>query len=116
MSHSGHESHHEEDTRFGGLNFKTYLTGFLASVVLTVIPFSAVAFGWFSFGTTVAVVAVTAVIQIIVHLFCFLHLDFSKEHAWNSGSAAFTALILAVLVGGTLWLMYSLEMRTMIGN
>ncbi|RJS91668.1 cytochrome o ubiquinol oxidase subunit IV [Salinisphaera sp. Q1T1-3] len=115
MSHSVDESHHD-DTRLGGLNFKTYVTGFVLSLVLTAIPFAAVAFGWFGMGATLAVVAVTAVVQILVHLFFFLHLDFSGGNAWNAGSGAFTVLILAVLVGGTLWLMYSLEMRTMIGG
>lgn len=115
MSHSSHESHHD-DTRLGGLNTKTYLTGFVLALILTAIPFAAVAFGSFGTGTTLIIVAVAAVVQILVHLFFFLHLDFSEEHAWNAGSGAFTVLILAVLVGGTLWLMYSLEMRTMIGG
>lgn len=110
MSDSGH------DTRLGGLNLKTYVTGFVLSLILTCIPFAAVAFGWFSMGVTLIVVAIAAVIQILVHLFCFLHLDFSEENAWNTGSGAFSVVILAILVGGTLWLMYSLEMRTMIAG
>ncbi|MBH03954.1 MAG: cytochrome o ubiquinol oxidase subunit IV [Xanthomonadales bacterium] len=115
MSHSpAHEEHHE-DTRLGGLNVKTYITGFVLSLILTIIPFGAVGFEWFDTGTTLIVVAVAAVVQILVQMFFFLHLDFSAENAWNTGSALFSVLILAVLVGGTLWLMYSLEMRTMVG-
>ena len=115
MSHSpAHEEHHE-DTRLGGLNLKTYITGFVLSLILTVIPFGAVGFEWFDMGTTLIVVAVTAVVQILVQMYFFLHLDFSPESAWNTGSALFSLLILAVLVGGTLWLFYSLEMRTMMG-
>ena len=115
MSHSpAHEEHHE-DTRLGGLNLKTYITGFVLSLILTVIPFGAVGFEWFGMGTTLIVVAVTAVVQILVQMYFFLHLDFSPESAWNTGSALFSLLILAVLVGGTLWLFYSLEMRTMMG-
>ncbi|MES1934909.1 cytochrome o ubiquinol oxidase subunit IV [Salinisphaera hydrothermalis] len=110
MSTSSH------DARLGGLNLKTYLTGFVLALILTAIPFGAVAFGWFSTGLTLILVAVAAVVQILVHLFCFLHLDFSEENAWNTGSGAFCVLILAILVGGTLWLMYSLEMRTMIAG
>ncbi|WP_348761523.1 cytochrome o ubiquinol oxidase subunit IV [uncultured Salinisphaera sp.] len=115
MSHSpAHEEHHE-DTRLGGLNLKTYITGFVLSLILTVIPFGAVGFEWFGMGTTLIIVAVTAVVQILVQMYFFLHLDFSPESAWNTGSALFSLLILAVLVGGTLWLFYSLEMRTMMG-
>lgn len=102
------------DARLGGLNAKTYLTGFVLSLILTIIPFGAVGLGWFPMGATLIVVAAAAVIQILVHLFCFLHLNFSENNAWNTGSGAFSVVILAILVGGTLWLMYSLEMRTML--
>ncbi|MGB7757008.1 MAG: cytochrome o ubiquinol oxidase subunit IV [Salinisphaera sp.] len=110
MSTSSH------DVRLGGLNLKTYLTGFVLALILTAIPFAAVAFGWLSVGGTLILIAAAAVVQILVHLYFFLHLDFSKEHAWNAGSGAFCVVILAILVGGTLWLMYSLEMRTMIAG
>ncbi|MGN8158797.1 cytochrome o ubiquinol oxidase subunit IV [Salinisphaera sp. RV14] len=110
MSTSSH------DIRLGGLNLKTYLTGFVLALILTAIPFGAVAFGWLSAGATLILIAAAAVVQILVHLYFFLHLDFSEEHAWNAGSGAFCIVILAILVGGTLWLMYSLEMRTMMGG
>ena len=113
MSHETHDSGHHQ-TRLGGLNLKTYVTGFVLALILTAIPFGAVAFGWFSTVTTLIVIAVTAVIQILAHLFFFLHLDFSEENRWNTASGAFSALIMFVLVGGTIWLFASLEARTML--
>lgn len=113
MSHGSSHSEPQDQTRLGGLNLKTYVTGFVLALILTGIPFGAVAFGWMSPIATMILVAVTAVIQIVVHLFFFLHLDFSEENRWNTASGAFSALIMLVLVGGTIWLFASLEMRTM---
>lgn len=112
MSHGNIDSDHQ--ARLGGLNLTTYVTGFVLALVLTAIPFGAVMFGWFSPATTLIVIAVMAVIQILVHLFCFLHLDFSEDNRWNTASGAFTVLILAILVGGTIWLFASLMPRTML--
>jgi cytochrome o ubiquinol oxidase operon protein cyoD len=50
-----------------------------------------------------------------VHLIFFLHLDMSEEQRWNTISIAFSAVIMFVLVGGTIWLFYSLKFRMMVG-
>lgn len=104
------------ETSYNGVSLSAYLTGFALALVLTVVPFAAVAFGWLSTGASLAVVAVAAVAQILVHLFFFLHLDISAEHRWNTVSALFSALVMLMLVGGTLWLFYSLHYRTMLGH
>lgn len=90
---------------------RRYTIGFVLALVLTVIPFALVAFGGLAPGATLSIVALCAVIQIGVHLVFFLHLDMSAENRWNTASALFTALILLILVGGTIWLFYSLNIR-----
>lgn len=92
-------------------DLRRYTIGFVLAVVLTIIPFALAAFGWLSTGATLLIVAIAGVLQILVHLAFFLHLDFSAENRWNTASAFFTALILFILVGGTIWLFYSLNMR-----
>lgn len=92
----------------------TYSVGFILAVVLTVIPFAVVGFGWLPRTGALITVGVTAVIQILVHLYFFLHLDVSREHRANTMTGIFTAIIMAVLVGGTIWLFYSLHYRTMV--
>jgi cytochrome o ubiquinol oxidase operon protein cyoD len=93
--------------------YATYTIGFVLAIILTVIPFGFVAFAGLSKVPTLSIVAVAAVIQILVHLYFFLHLDASKEHRANTMTGLFTVLILGVLVGGTIWLFFSLMERTM---
>ncbi len=68
MSHSSHETSH------GGASHgsvKSYLIGFILSIILTVIPFAMVMNGTASHSTILAVVVGMAVIQVIVHLVYF---------------------------------------------
>jgi len=58
---------------------------------------------------TAAIVAIFAVIQIVVHLIYFLHLDFSPQQRWNVTALAFSAVVIALLVGLSLWIMYSVH-------
>jgi cytochrome o ubiquinol oxidase operon protein cyoD len=53
------------------------------------------------------------IVQILVHLHYFLHLDLSSEKRWNVLSLLFTFLIMTIFVGGTLWDMYTLNYRMM---
>jgi len=94
-----------------GGSFKSYATGFILSIVLTVIPFSLVMSGAVSrsaalFGTISAAIA-----QILVHLHYFLHLDTSSAARWNVLALLFTLLIMTLFVGGTIWIMYNLHYR-----
>ena len=51
--------------------------------------------------------------QILVHLHYFLHLDVSSEKRWNVLALLFTFSIMTIFVGGTLWVMYTLNYRMM---
>ena len=54
-----------------------------------------------------------AIVQILVHLHYFLHLDTSSAARWNVLALMFTVLIMILFVGGTLWIMYNLNYRMM---
>lgn len=90
-----------------GASIKSYLSGFILSVVLTGIPFWAVMTHSLEKSTTLAVILVLAVVQIIVHLKYFLHLDFSKEGKINTFSFMFTALVIVMMVGLSVWIIYA---------
>lgn len=94
--------------------FTSYSIGFGLAIVLTVIPFAIVGFGWLSRTGALMAVGIAGVIQVLVHLYFFLHLDVSREHRANTMTGIFAVLIMGVLVGGTIWLFYSLHYRTMI--
>ncbi|PSJ44385.1 cytochrome o ubiquinol oxidase subunit IV [Zobellella endophytica] len=86
---------------------KSYLTGFVWSVILTAIPFWAVMAGQLSKPATLAVVVGLAMVQLVVHLKYFLHLDFSRAGRDSSFAFLFTALIIVMVVGLSVWIIYS---------
>ena len=94
---------------------KSYVTGLVLSLILTIIPFGVVMSGALSVLTTVIVVAVTAVLQILVQLVMFMHMNTKADEGWNVMSFVFTLTILVLVVGGSLWIMQHLHLNMMIG-
>jgi cytochrome o ubiquinol oxidase operon protein cyoD len=94
-------------------SLKSYLTGFVLSLILTAIPFALVMRGTLSPAAALAGIFSAAIVQILVHLHYFLHLDTSSAARWNLLAIMFTLIIMALFVGGTLWIMYNLHYRMM---
>lgn len=94
-------------------SLKSYLTGFVLSLILTAIPFALVMSGTWSASAALAGIFSAGIAQILVHLHYFLHLDTSSAARWNVVALIFTLLIMALFVGGTLWIMSSLYHRMM---
>ncbi|NYS77675.1 MULTISPECIES: cytochrome o ubiquinol oxidase subunit IV [Halomonadaceae] len=94
---------------------KSYVTGLVLSLILTIIPFGVVMSGTLSVLTTIIVVAVTAVLQILVQLVMFMHMNTKADEGWNVMSFVFTLTILVLVVGGSLWIMQHLHLNMMIG-
>ncbi len=94
-------------------SLKSYVTGFVLSLILTAISFSLVMSGTWSSSAILAGIFSAGIVQILVHLYYFLHLDTSSAARWNVLAMIFTLLIMALFVGGTLWIMYSLHYRMM---
>ena len=91
--------------------FNAYVTGFVLAVILTAIPFVLVAFKLLSATTTLLAIAVLAVVQVLVHLRYFLHLDFKDTPRENLVTLAFTAVLIVIMIGGSLWIMFDLHHR-----
>jgi cytochrome o ubiquinol oxidase operon protein cyoD len=107
MSHSA--------TSHGGASHgsvKSYMIGFVLSVILTVIPM--VMSGTASHSLILGTVVASAVIQIVVHLVYFLHMNTSSEGRWNLIAFLFTAVIIFIVVVGSLWIMYNLNLNMMV--
>jgi cytochrome o ubiquinol oxidase operon protein cyoD len=88
---------------------RSYLVGFVLSVLLTVVPFGLVMDpGHDGLGarTLLAAVLLPAAVQVFVHVVYFLHMDRSAEQRWNVVAFAFTAMILAIVVSGSVWIMH----------
>ena len=91
-------------------SFRGYLIGFVLSVILTAIPFWLVMSGAIDDKQATAIVIMAfAVVQIVVHMVYFLHLDARSEAGWNMMALIFTAVILIIALTGSLWIMYHLQ-------
>jgi cytochrome o ubiquinol oxidase operon protein cyoD len=95
---------------------RSYLIGFALSAVLTAIPFWLVMSGPIADpGVTAALVILFAVVQILVHTFCFLHVNTQAEGGWTMLAYIFTAVILLITIAGSLWIVYHLNTNMMPG-
>ena len=101
-------SHNEIERDASHGSVKTYLIGFVLSVILTAIPFYVVISGDFSKVTTLWSIVILAIVQIWVHLKYFLHLNFITENGrLNSFSFLFSAMIIIMVVGLSVWIIYA---------
>lgn len=107
-----HDDHHHGDDHDHG-SFKSYMIGFLLSVVLTAIPFWLVMTEALAPQTTGLVITAFAVVQIIVHMIFFLHMNHKSEGGWNMLALIFTIVIVVIAVAGSVWVMYHLNVNMM---
>lgn len=103
-----HDDGHAHGTR------RSYLIGFLLSVVLTAIPF------WLVMGdvlgnnqATALTVMGFAVVQIVVHMVYFLHMNSRSEGGWSMLALIFTLVLVVITLAGSLWVMYHLNTNMM---
>jgi cytochrome o ubiquinol oxidase operon protein cyoD len=113
MTHDPHHDGHHGDTGPHS-SFSGYMTGFVLSIVLTAIPF------WLVMAkviternTAVLVLGAFAVVQILVHMVCFLHMNGKVEGGWTLLSTIFTVVFVAIAIAGTLWVMYQMNAHMM---
>jgi len=91
------------------VTLKGYVTGFLLSLLLTVVPWILVEQGLASRSVLVVAVVLAAVVQLVVQLGFFLHLSFKPSGRDGLLSFASTGIIVFVIVFGSLWVMHDLN-------
>lgn len=101
------------DTGAAHASRATYLIGFFASVVLTVVPFWIVMTGALAANAAAAVIITCAIVQILVHTVCFLHVNPQAEGGWTLMAYIFTAVIVLIVISGSLWIMHHLDLNMM---
>jgi len=94
-----------------GYSAKSYTLGFILSIIFTIIPFGLVRESSFSNLTIIMVVFGCAIVQLLIQLIFFMHLNTESKPRINSGSMLFIIVILFILVIGTIWIMSSLAYR-----
>jgi len=86
----------------------TQIAGYVLAVVLTATAFIAVVSGRLSSEAALITVGVAGIVQLLVHLRCFLHIDFSRQKREDLQLILFSALLLTIMIGGTVWIMGNL--------
>ena len=92
---------------------QSYIVGFGLALVLSIVPFALIAWGGLTRTAALWWIAVFALVQIIVHFRFFLHIDLSGQKREDLQLILFSALLFAIMAGGTIWIMYNLQMRMM---
>ena len=109
-----HDDHHGDNHAHGSV--KEYVIGLILSIVLTAIPFGVVMAGALGETLSIALIALCAVGQLLVQLVFFLHMNGSSEQYWNTMSAAFSIILVAILIVGSIWIMNHLDHNMQLGH
>jgi len=107
-----HDDHHDHDDLHVSLS--DYVKGFILAVILTVIPFYLVMNNVIQDrATAVLVLGGFAVVQIVVHMVYFLHMNGKIQGGWTMLSTIFTVIFVAIAIAGTLWVMFHMNTNMM---
>ncbi|GGL53456.1 cytochrome o ubiquinol oxidase subunit IV [Wenxinia marina] len=90
---------------------RQYIRGAVATLALTLAAFGLVGSGYVSGGTALVVLCTLAIVQIAAHFRFFLHIDLARSHRDDLQLILFTALIVALMVGGTVWILFDQHTR-----
>lgn len=103
------------DMKYGAKakTLKSYLIGLGLSLLFTFIAFTLVGEHMLSNEALYILITGLAILQLFAQVIFFLRLNTSPEGQWNSMPFFFTFIIVAVLVGGSLWIMYNLDVNMM---
>ncbi|MDD9328906.1 MAG: cytochrome o ubiquinol oxidase subunit IV, partial [Bartonella sp.] len=97
----------------------SYLVGFILAFLFTLGSFIPVMYGlldsW-AINTKVIYLIGMALIQIIVQIVFFLHLNSGPDARWNLTALLFTAMCVFIIIGGTWWAISHLNYNMMGGS
>ena len=107
-AHGDHHPHGAQGT------FRSYMTGFALSVILTAIPFWLVMSNVLNdtLVTSIVIMALAAV-QIVVHMIYFLHMNTKSEGGWTFLALLFTLTLVVITLVGSIWVMYHMDQNMM---
>jgi cytochrome o ubiquinol oxidase operon protein cyoD len=92
---------------------KSYMAGFILSLVLTALSFGAVMSGTLPRNLILPAITLLAVVQLLVQLIYFLHLGTAPEQRNNTMIFVLTGLLIATIVAGSLWVMHNANVNMM---
>ena len=117
--HTHNDGHHDDhghghhDAHAVHYSLKDYTIGFTLAVILTVIPFWLVMGNILDPGTTRFVIMGFAAVQLVVHMVYFLHMNSKSEGGWNMMALILTLVLLGIVLSGSIWVMYHMNVNMM---
>ncbi|HET8991809.1 MAG TPA: cytochrome C oxidase subunit IV family protein [Candidatus Saccharimonadales bacterium] len=98
-------------------SYKAYVIGFLLSLACTMLAYLLTINHVLSKSWSLALIVGTlALIQAITQLTLFLHLGKESKPRFKLLVFSFMVVVVAILVGGTIWIMHNLTSRMMTTN
>lgn len=102
-----------EPTKIKRGDIRSYAIGYGLALALTGVAFAIVRWPSFSTTMTFAIVLGFAFVQIVVHFGFFLHISLRKSARDDLQLILFSALIVIMMVAGTLVVLLNLQQRMM---
>jgi cytochrome o ubiquinol oxidase operon protein cyoD len=96
-----------------GRETRTYLIGYAVALALTALAFAAVRWPHFPARTVFGIVLSLGLLQVVVQFRCFLHIGLRRSSRADLLLVLFSALIIALMVSGTLVVLFNLRDRMM---
>lgn len=104
---SAHEQELEIPNDGSQKTLSSYVLGLILSLLLTLMAFGLIEHRILNNTHLFIALAVLAIAQLFVQSICFLRLNASAEGRWSLMPFIFSILIIAILVSGSLWIMYN---------
>ena len=101
----------EDETGTPQQELRSYLWGYGLSLLLTLPVFGAVAWDWLPRVTLWWAIGAAALAQVAVQLRFFLPIRLKGQAKEDLQLILFTALILGMMGGGTIWILHNLDGR-----
>lgn len=96
-----------------GRELRDYVIGMVMALILTGTAFILMVEKLWPVRTRFIVIVICAILQLLVHFRYFLHIDLKKSHRDDLQLILFSGFIIALMVGGMLWVVFSENMRMM---
>jgi cytochrome o ubiquinol oxidase operon protein cyoD len=100
-------SEHEEHK----LSLGKYITGFVASVWITLVAYLLVVHPVHDHAITVGLISGLAIVQFLVQMVFFLHIGEERKPRWKLAVMVFMLSIVLLIVFGSIWIMNNLNYR-----
>jgi cytochrome o ubiquinol oxidase operon protein cyoD len=107
------ELYNEPGSGTGEGNFLTYSLGYLLALLLTFFSFACVLLHIIPARWVLTALVTAAIAQVYVHLTFFLHMGRHSTPRWNIIVFAFAMIVIAILIGGSIWIMASANHQMM---